>query len=278
MSLIQEALRRQQEEQQGHQEPAAPPPVQQPSTVKTQPKVIRKLSPDQAQEMPPAGAGPSAMPPPIPQAPAPEAVSEDMPPPLPYEAAPGIGAPEAGTKGGSRKLIMFAGIGIAAVVVLGLGAWGVMFGLQKFTTTPQTPAATTEDSSARPATTPTTGTKGSDTQPATTVQTPSSTSSTDGTKTVSSITAPTIPQPVEPPKPVVVAPPPPPPKEPVIWPVLVVNGVVGRGKQGSVKINNEILGVGDTLGDVRILSIENQGVVLEYKGETKVVRAGGSTQ
>jgi outer membrane biosynthesis protein TonB len=176
---------------------------------------------------------------------------------------------------------MFTGIGIAAVLALGVGIWAFMFAFKPSSKTETVPGTTAQQ-------------KQPDANAAKTQDGPATTAAVKPAGPVlPAVTPPTTPvvsqpdtatpavQPPEQAQPTVQPQPvlqPPPPKEPVVWPVLIVNGVVGRGKQGSVKINNEILGVGDTVGDVRIMSIEVQGVLLGYKGETKLLRVGGSTQ
>jgi hypothetical protein len=64
----------------------------------------------------------------------------------------------------------------------------------------------------------------------------------------------------------------------VTWPYLTINGVLGEGKTGSAVINNEIVGVDETIQDVKVVSIGNQGVQLEYMGETMFLKVGNSTQ
>jgi len=61
------------------------------------------------------------------------------------------------------------------------------------------------------------------------------------------------------------------------WPYLIVTGIVGQGKKGSVVINNKVIGVGDTVDGARIVSIGNKGVNLEYRGEKRFVKVGEST-
>jgi len=81
-------------------------------------------------------------------------------------------------------------------------------------------------------------------------------------------------QPPTPPKPEVK----PAVKPPVIWPTLTLTGIVGRGAKGSARINNEIFTVNETIQGVRVVSVGNQGVYLEYMGESKHLKVGGSTQ
>jgi len=39
-----------------------------------------------------------------------------------------------------------------------------------------------------------------------------------------------------------------------------------------------VLGVDETIQDVRVVSIGKQGVMLEYKGETRFIKVGTTTQ
>ncbi len=65
---------------------------------------------------------------------------------------------------------------------------------------------------------------------------------------------------------------------PAIWPVIVVNGVVGRGQKGAAMLNNRVVDIGGTLEGVKLMAIEGQSVQLEYKGELQTLRVGSSTR
>lgn len=67
---------------------------------------------------------------------------------------------------------------------------------------------------------------------------------------------------------------PPPPREPVVWPNISLQGVVGRGTTGSVIIDGEVIGVGEAYNGARVIRIEHQGALMEYKGERRVIRVG----
>ncbi len=62
------------------------------------------------------------------------------------------------------------------------------------------------------------------------------------------------------------------------WPALRVEGVVGTGAKGAAMLNGQIIRVGERIQGVTVQSVGKQGVVLEYKGRTRTIRAGGSTQ
>lgn len=65
--------------------------------------------------------------------------------------------------------------------------------------------------------------------------------------------------------------------EPVIWPMLTINGLVGKGEQGAAMINAQIVGVNETIEGVKVIDIKKQGVTLEFEGEKRFVKVGGST-
>lgn len=66
---------------------------------------------------------------------------------------------------------------------------------------------------------------------------------------------------------------------PVIWPKLLVTGIIGRkGGQSAVIINGQMLSPGDSLEGVKIEGIEKQRAKLVFQGEIKLLAAGGSTE
>lgn len=60
----------------------------------------------------------------------------------------------------------------------------------------------------------------------------------------------------------------------VLWPPLTLRGIVGRGLNGAAIINNQVVGVNEVIEGVRVVSIEAQGVELEYQGEKKTLKVG----
>jgi len=256
MSLIQEALRRQQDEMDDNAgTPSQGAPKTPPPSPQEAPKIARKVSIGSA----PADLDTSA-PPPVQQPP--EVEDDELPPPPPDEAMEDTGGaaaapPSADSKAGMKVAMLIVG----ALVCLGLGVWAVTFAIKSF----KKPAVT---ETAGPA----------DPQPI--AATPPEN--------------PTVPvaEPVQPPDPpvadpvpadpvVVTAPPDPEPvvveKEPVIWPALMVSGLVGKGKQGSVMFDAGIIHVGETIEGIRVLGISHSGAELEYMGEKKTVKVGSST-
>ena len=181
--------------------------------------------------------------------------SEEEPPPPPPEATDDAEPADAPAKEKPGMKVAFLAIG--AVACLGLSVWAVTFAVKAL----MTPSPVVEDP-ASPAPEPTELVQGpvvvpEDPDPA---ETPPET-------------------PVTPETAVVVEPEPPPAidEEPVIWPILILNGLVGKGAQGAIMVNNEIIGVDETIEDVRVVSISRQGAMLEYQGEKKFVKVGGST-
>ncbi len=65
-------------------------------------------------------------------------------------------------------------------------------------------------------------------------------------------------------------------KEPIIWPDAKLKGIVGSGSEGAVMINKSIIGVGDDFDGVKVTRIVQDGVWLEYKGETRFLKVGKS--
>lgn len=67
-------------------------------------------------------------------------------------------------------------------------------------------------------------------------------------------------------------------KPSVAWPSVSLSGLVGKGSNGSAILNNRIIGVGETIEGVKVVSIGRQGVILEYEGETQFLKVGNSTR
>lgn len=59
---------------------------------------------------------------------------------------------------------------------------------------------------------------------------------------------------------------------PVIWPTFSLQAAMGGGQRGSVMINGQIFQIGSTFGEVTILEITPQGVLMEYEGERRTFR------
>ena len=59
---------------------------------------------------------------------------------------------------------------------------------------------------------------------------------------------------------------------------MTLKGIVGKGKSGTAVIDDSVIGVDETVKGVRLVSIEEQGVELEYRGERRFLRVGKSTR
>ena len=71
---------------------------------------------------------------------------------------------------------------------------------------------------------------------------------------------------------------PPAPKQPVIWPTVKIKGIVGRGKNGAVMLNDQIVSIGGEIDGIKITRISSRGVWLEYKGEKRFGKVGSTIQ
>ena len=67
---------------------------------------------------------------------------------------------------------------------------------------------------------------------------------------------------------------------PVIWPKLVVSGIIGSSKNGrsAAIMNGQMLSPGETIEGVTIESIDKQKVKLRFSGEVKLLSVGASTE
>lgn len=67
---------------------------------------------------------------------------------------------------------------------------------------------------------------------------------------------------------------------PVIWPRLVVSGIIGSSKNGrsAAIMNGQMLSPGEAIEGVTIEAIDKQKVKLRYGGEVKLLSVGASTE
>ena len=68
------------------------------------------------------------------------------------------------------------------------------------------------------------------------------------------------------------------PEELKQWPSLTLRGIAGRGKNGSAMINDDIVGIGETVERVRVISIVPHGVLIELNGRQQFLKVGNSTK
>ena len=59
------------------------------------------------------------------------------------------------------------------------------------------------------------------------------------------------------------------------WPSIKVSGVMGKGAKQTAMINGQIVGAGETVAGVTIVSIANGVVTLKYQGKTATLKSGG---
>ena len=249
MSLIQEALKRQAEDAEKSGAGKTTAPVQATAPVESAPErvsVRRSAGATQTGEPPPPVEPPPA------------------PPPLPEPVAP----PPAK----NRKMAILA---IAAVVLLivGGGVWLLFMQPKKAPAPVAPPSAKKAPTAQVPSSSPAPSVATSVTPPASTppptvtaTTIPPETSASTGPK-IEPVAAPATPVQIEPV-----------PALPVVWPSLMLSGVIGKGPRGAARINNDIVAVNETIQGVKILSVGNQGVELEYMGEKKLLKVGSSTQ
>jgi hypothetical protein len=210
-------------------------------------------------------------------------------PPLenPPETAP---EPPEDITASRRPWAMLAGLIVLGVVGVAVVVWLLVFGLhlwQKTSApapTPQVVASTNSAVKAPPAAVPPK------------VAAPD-VPATNAAPVVAAVVPPTNSVVAPPPPPVVQPPPAPvvqppvavtnepvatPPKVamPVLWPKLIVTGIIGSSRTGhsAAIVNGQMLSPGDSLEGVRIEAIEKQRVKLVYQGEVKSLSVGGSTE
>jgi len=264
VSLIQEALKRQHEDgarNKPAQEPTAataapPPPPSQPVAPPVQtsgaPAPSLKIKAPQI-----AGAGDSA----------------GGPPPLPGAASSGqpllqqVIEQPAGTAKSKKTVLM-----VAALVVL-LAGIGAVVGLVVVPSLKKKPAPPTGDK-------PAVGNKDTKSNPAPAVAVPSNsgsqaapvTAGTDNTA-VSATGAATTSAVDNTAIAIATAQ----PKEPVIWPILTLQGIMGKPPNGAAIINGQIVSVGQEMEGVVLTAVGQDTVTFSYKGESKRIKNGSTT-
>ncbi len=206
-----------------------------------------------------------------------------VPPPLPQPDSSATEQTNAATT--TRPWRLLAGLLVSGIVIIAVILLLFFYGV--FTLWRQSPVTSTMDSTNRPTTaTPSLATLS--TALIERVLTPTNHPSATGiqvsaTETQSVTTATTTPPPTNlPPSPAFIQPLPAPEKAilPVIWPRLLISGIIGGGKTGhsAVIINGKMLSPGDSIENVKVVTIEKQRVKLVYAGEDRVLSAGSSTE
>lgn len=269
MSLIQEALKRQQDDSGLGVSPVTPPPVQDPSV--TQP-------PSEPSEI-----TPPSLPPPLPSAPdnADESMAGE-----PEAAAPAPAVDE--QPAASRRWPILLGVMAGILIVVGGAIWGGLVAYQKWQATetavePLPEKADAESSTSVDETDPGQTLQEDQVQKDPDTELDEDASSPTAEEEEPSIThIETVPEtpsithvesavPLPEPNPVES-------KPPADWPSLLLTGILGKGDSGSAFLNNEVVSIDETIDGVRVLSIGQRGVELEYEGEIQFLKVGGSTQ
>ncbi|MBN2301511.1 MAG: hypothetical protein JXN60_03240 [Lentisphaerae bacterium] len=258
MSLIQEALRRQQEEA-GEIEPqASPPPVQDPRPPMPTPSQSSK---------PPTLASPE-LPPPVPNVPPPLAPTESYN----STSTPGSTVELAEPTKQKPPILMLTGVILSILLLAGIGIWAAIYlfnltDVANVAPTDNVVEVTPETKDKTPV---------SDTPPP-----PAPSAPAEDVKVVTPVIAETDTGAIvkdkydygkEEEEPVVQ------PANSVVWPMLTLSGVVGKGSNGSVILNNEIVGVGEYIDGVKVVSLGYREVTLEYEGQQQTIKQGNSTQ
>jgi hypothetical protein len=66
----------------------------------------------------------------------------------------------------------------------------------------------------------------------------------------------------------------PPPIIPVEWPVLRLSGIAHSGNQKLAILNDKMLSAGRKIGEVAVIEVSESQVVVEYRGERRVMYIG----
>ncbi len=62
----------------------------------------------------------------------------------------------------------------------------------------------------------------------------------------------------------------------VTWPRITVNGILSSGKQGggAAILNNRMVGANELIEGARVVEVQARGVMMEFKGETRLLLIG----
>jgi hypothetical protein len=69
----------------------------------------------------------------------------------------------------------------------------------------------------------------------------------------------------------------------VLWPVVGLRGIVGRGRNGSANLTTSTgkaatISVGETIEGIKLADIDRTWIVLQYEGERRTLRVGEKTE
>jgi hypothetical protein len=70
------------------------------------------------------------------------------------------------------------------------------------------------------------------------------------------------------------------PKKSGPWPRITVNGILSGGQQGggAAMINNRVVSVNELVEGARVLEVQAKGVLMEYKGATRLLLTGQTSE
>lgn len=248
MSLIQEALRRQQQEGQGEETNGeTAPPVQPPEEVTAgQPPKLKEKSPETEPE--------------------PVAEEEKQPEPSP--------APQVKKKHGApRKTIIITSV-VTILILSGLAAFVFVFNKKNQDEAISASVVDKPEKNGKPETKDTaSSTKKNKTiepikHPKKQSSAPEKDKPTKQIDTTPKVTMPSLSPATKATRK---------PKEPVIWPILTLNGFLRKGNEGAAIIDGEVISVDEKIKDVNLIKVTRNSVILEYKGETQELKRGDST-
>ena len=55
----------------------------------------------------------------------------------------------------------------------------------------------------------------------------------------------------------------------MVWPKVAVTGIVQNPRFASAQINGKVVGLGESSDGMMLVSVENQGAWLEFRGDRK---------
>jgi len=67
-------------------------------------------------------------------------------------------------------------------------------------------------------------------------------------------------------------------EEPILWPPVKLTGLIKMGSAFSARLDNRIVGPGETVNGVELVKVTEEGAVLRYRGREKTLRVGESTR
>ncbi len=230
-----------------------------------------------------AHAPASDTPPPLPSNPPPNA-PPGPPPESQTQPPPGPDVPPEKSRRTWRLLVGMAVILLIAVAVL---IWMMVFGFTLFRKTPPNAPAPTALQPPSPTATqtvaviPPEGTAGTSTATLVTDSIPA-VDPAAATTTVSAVVEPLPATPADATTPTGThaATPPEKPQPLLVWPRIMVSGIMGGGRAGrsTALVNGQMVSVGESVESAKVVAIDKHGVTFNFAGETRTLSVGASTE